>query len=271
MTPKELYESNLALIDRAITFVCRKNLLCGPEAEDFRQSVQVKLMENDYKVLRKWKGESSLRTYLVVVIQRHLLDWRNHQWGKQRPSAEAQRLGKVAMKLEELIRRDGLSVPVACEMLLTNHHVELSREELERIADALPQRPTRQTVGEEELKNHPADTEPPEERVLRGELRSEAQRLLAALEKVLRELPDDDRLVIEMCVLGNRKIAETARFLGLTEKEEKSLYRRREQILVRLRQGLEREGFTWEKVAELLGLGVGENETQESIGDPGAS
>jgi RNA polymerase sigma factor (sigma-70 family) len=252
MTPKELYESNLALIDQAIAFVCRKNFLCGPEAEDFRQSVHVKLLENDYKVLRKYKGQSSLKTYLVVVIQRHLLDWRNHQWGKQRPSAEAQRLGKVALKLEELIRRDGFSVPVACEILLTNHHVELSREELERIAAALPQRPPRKTVGEDELKDLPAQTEPPEERVRRGELHSEAQRLLAALEKVLRELPADDRLVIEMCVLGNKKIAEAARFLGLPEKP---LYRRREQILARLRQGLEAEGFSWEQVAELLGLG----------------
>ena len=253
MTPKELYESNLALIDRAIAFVCRKNFLCGPEAEDFRQSVHVKLLENDYKVLRKYKGESSLKTYLVVVIQRHLLDWRNHQWGKQRPSAEAQRLGKVALKLEELIRRDGFFVAEACEILLTNHHVELSREELERLADALPQHPPRPTtVGEDEIGDRPADTERPEERVLKGELRSEVQRLLAALEKVLGELPADDRLVIEMCVLGNRKIAETARFLGLTEKEEKSLYRRRAQILARLRQGLEREGFTWEQIADLL-------------------
>jgi len=252
MTPQELYESNLALIDRAIAFVCRRNLLCGPEAEDFGQSVHVKLLENDYKVLRKYKGEASLKTYLVTVIQRHLLDWRNHQWGKQRPSAEAQRLGKVALKLEELIRRDGLSVAEACETLLTNHHLKLSREELERMAAALPRWLPRWTVGEDEIKNRPAETERPEERILKEELRSEAQRLLAALEKVLGKLPADDRLVIEMCVLGNKKIAEAARFLGL---QEKPLYRRREQILARLRGGLEAEGFSWDQVAELLGHG----------------
>jgi RNA polymerase sigma factor (sigma-70 family) len=251
MTPQELYESNLALIDRAIAFVCRKKLLSGPDAEDFRQSVHVKLMENDYRVLRKYKGESSLKTYLISVIQRHLLDWRNQKWGKQRTSAEARRLGEVAVKLEELIRRDGLSVAEACEILLTNHHVEVSREELERMAAALPQHPPRRTVGEDELKNRPAETARPDERVLEGELRSEAQRLLAALEKALGKLPDEDRLVIEMCVLGSKKIAEAARFLGLPEKP---LYRRREQILARLRQALEKEGFSWEQVAELLGI-----------------
>jgi RNA polymerase sigma factor (sigma-70 family) len=252
MTPKELYESNLALIDRATAFVCRRNLLCGPEAEDFRQSVHVKLLENDYRVLQKFKGDSELRTYLVTVIQRHLLDWRNQKWGKQRPSAEARRLGKMALKLEELIRRDGLSTAEACETLLTNHHVDAPRAELERMAAAIPRRPPRRTVGEDELTNRPAETERPEERILEGQLRSEAQHLLTALEKALGELPADDRLVIEICVLGNKKIAEAARFLGLPEHP---LYRRREQILARLRQALKREGFSWKQVAELLGLG----------------
>src|SRR4051812_5477778 len=86
MTPKELYESNLPLIDRAIAFVCRKNLLSGPEAEDFKQSVHLKLMAEDYRVVRSFKGEASLKTYLICVVQRHLLDSRNQKWGKQRPS-----------------------------------------------------------------------------------------------------------------------------------------------------------------------------------------
>jgi len=251
MTPKELYESNLPLIDKAIAFVCRKNLLSGPEAEDFRQSVHVKLMEDDYKVLRKYRGDAVLKTYLIIVVQRHLLDWRNQQWGKQRASAEAQRLGKVAVKLEELIRRDGLSVAEACEILLTNHHVGISRAELERIASLLPQKSPRRLVGEEELEDRPAEVERPEEHILESELRSTHRRLLATLEKALGELPAEDRLVIEMCVMGGRRIADAARFLGLPEKP---LYRRREQLLARLRQALETEGFSWDQVAKLLGI-----------------
>lgn len=253
MTPKELYESNLPLIDRAIAFVCRKNLLSRPEAEDFRQSVHVKLIEDDYKVLRKYRGDAVLKTYLIIVVQRHLLDWRNQKWGKQRASAAALRLGKVAVKLEELIRRDGLSVAQACEILLTNHHVEISRAELERMAALLPERPPpNHPVGEEELEDQPAEVERPEGHIFEDELRPTYERLVATLEKTLAELPAEDRLVIEMCILGGRRIADAARSLGLPEKP---LYRRKEQILACLRRALENEGFSWRQVSELLGIG----------------
>jgi len=251
MTPQGLYEANLALIERAIAFVCHRNHLSGPEAEDFKQSVHVKLMEDDYKVFRSFRGDAVLNTYLIMVVRRHLIDWRNRKWGKKRPSAVAQRLGKVAVKLEELMRRDGLTAAQACETLIANHHVEISRAELERLALLLPQAPRHRLVGEEELDEQPAAVERPDERVLESELRPAHQRLLAALEKALGELPADDRLVVEMCILGGRRIAEAARFLGLPQKPP---YRRREQILARLRRALEREGFSWKQVAELLGI-----------------
>jgi RNA polymerase sigma factor (sigma-70 family) len=256
MTPQERYESNLPLIDKAIGFVCRRSLLSGPDAEDFKQSVHLKLIADDYRVLRKFKEESSLKTYLITVVGRHLIDWRTQKWGKQRASAEALRLGEVAVRLEELMWRDGLTTDQACETLLTNHRLALERAglrraDLERMAAVIPPRLPRRTVGEEELENRPAESERPEERVLESELRSTRQRLLAVLEKALRELPADDRLVVEMCVLGTKKIAEAARFLGLPEKP---LYRKREQILARLRRTLEKAGFSWKQVAELLGM-----------------
>lgn len=252
MTHQELYESNLPLIEEAIGWVCGRNLLSGPDAEDFKQSVHLKLMADDYRVFRRFKEEASLKTYLIAVVQRHLLDWRNHRWGKHRPSAEALRLGKVAVKLEELMRRDELSLSEACEVLLKNFRVEVPRAELERIASLLPQKPPRHLVGEEELDDLPAEGERPEGQVLESELRPTCQRLLAALEKALGELPAEDRLVIEMCVIGGRRLADAARFLGLPAKP---LYRRREQILACLRHALEREGFSWKEVAEVLGIG----------------
>lgn len=252
MTPKELYEANLALIDRAIGFACRRNHLSGPEAEDFRQSVHVKLIEDDYKVFRDLRDQRVLGTYLGLVVQRHLVDWRRRMWGTKRPSAVARGLGPAAVKLEALIRRDRLSVDKACEILLTNHHVDVSRAELERIASLLPlrQEPPH-LVDDQALAEQPADVKRPEEDVLASELRELYQRLLAALDKARGELPADDRLLIEMCVLRGRTIAEAARFLGL---RQKPLYRRLPQVLARLRKALEAEGFSWEQVSELLGI-----------------
>lgn len=239
---------DIAFIDRTIDLFCRRSHLSGPEAEDFRQWVYVKLMEDDFKVLRSFRAKGTLKTYLITVIQRHLLDWRNRKW---RPSAGAQRLGGVSLKLEELIRRDGLSVDEACETLLTNHHVDIPRAELERINSLLPLRTPRQLVGYDELDERPVAVERPEERVLESELGAAQQRLLAALEKALGELAADDRLVVEMCDLSGRTIPDAARFLCLSQEP---LYRRREQILARLRRSLETEGFWWKQVSEIFGI-----------------
>jgi RNA polymerase sigma factor (sigma-70 family) len=253
MTPKDIYEANLALVDRAIAFACRRKHLSGPEGDDFRQSVHVKLMEDDCKVFRSFRGDrgAALETYLAMVVQRHLVDWQRRRWGKWRPSAVARRIGGVAPKLDELIWRDGLSVDAACETLLTNHHVDVPRAELVRIAKLLPPRQDKQSVDDEELDGLPAAVERPEGRVLESELRPMHERLLAELEKALGELPADDRLLVEMCVIRGRTIAEAARFLS---RPQKPLYRRREQALACLRRALEAEGFSWKQVAEILGI-----------------
>ncbi len=254
MTPQELYESNIPLIDRVIRQVCRRSYVAGADAEDFRQSVHVKLIQNDYWVLRNFDGDSSLETYLRVVVRRHLLDWRNQKWGKLRASAVAKRLGKVAIRLEELMRRDRLTTDQAVETLLTNHRKELEAEgikraDLERMAVLIPPPQPREIVSDAVLENQPAKSRRPEEGVIESELALLYRRLIAALENALRKLPADDRLILEMCVLGKRKIADAARFLRLPQKP---LYRRLEKVLARMRETLEKEGFTRDEVAQLL-------------------
>jgi hypothetical protein len=74
-------------------------------------------MENDYRAIRAFAGRSSLHTYLLSVIAHYYQDWRNARLGKWRPSTEARRLGPVAVRLETLIGRDGLTLDQACELL----------------------------------------------------------------------------------------------------------------------------------------------------------
>jgi DNA-directed RNA polymerase specialized sigma24 family protein len=83
-------------------------------------------------------------------------------------------------------------------------------------------------------------------------LQTRHRRLLAVLDAALKELPADDRLLIEMCILRGRKVTEAARFLGLPAKP---LFRRRPQILARLKRTIETAGFSWKEIAELFGIG----------------
>jgi|SRR5438876_9252438 len=84
-----VFLSQLDLIERVIAFVCARQHVASTDADDFSSFVKLKFVENDYALLAKFEGRSSLRTFLTVVIQRLFLDHRITAWGKWRPSATA--------------------------------------------------------------------------------------------------------------------------------------------------------------------------------------
>src|SRR5262245_9404414 len=109
--------AQLALLAQVVRNVAKVGRLSRDDAEDFAQSVQLKFLERDYDVLRRFEGRSSLKTYLTVVVRRLLLDWQDHAYGKWRPTATALRLGPHAVQLERLVNRDAFTATEAV------HHV----------------------------------------------------------------------------------------------------------------------------------------------------
>ena len=61
--------------------VARRHRLPDHEADDLRSAVHLKFIENDYEVLRRFEGRSTLATYLTSIVTRQLLDNRNAEWG----------------------------------------------------------------------------------------------------------------------------------------------------------------------------------------------
>ena len=153
-----IFLAQLALIDRVIAFVCRRNHLNSTDAEDFASHARLRLMDDSYAVLRKFQGRSSLKTFLTITLQRIFYDYRIAAWGKWRPSAEAGRRGAVAILLERLIGRDGHTFEEAFEIITVNHRVAVSRADLERMAAALPPRMKRRMEQEDVLDALPSTT-----------------------------------------------------------------------------------------------------------------
>src|SRR6185369_4365613 len=140
MTREELFLSELATIERVIAWVCARRCLRGADAEDFASTVKLRIIENDYEILGRFEGRSSLRTYLSAVVNHLYLDYQTQRFGKWRPSAEARRLGTVALRLEVLLYRDGLTFEEACGVLQTDYGVAQSREALHDLSLQLPRR-----------------------------------------------------------------------------------------------------------------------------------
>lgn len=265
MSSDDLYLAHRAHIERAISHVCRRHRLSGPEGEDFASTARLALIENNHARIRAFSGRSSLQTYLIVVITRLFQDWRNAQWGKWRPSAEAQRLGPLAMKLETMTVRDKLTFEEAVETLRTNHGVTDDRAALEALYGRFPIRPGRSFTGDDALETIAAPNARADAPLAEAEAAVAATRATTALAGVLSKLPPQDRLIIKMRFDDDFGVAEIAKVLKL---EPKPLYRRIERLLIDLRRALEQSGLSLEAVKDVIadrGFDLADRETRGEV------
>jgi RNA polymerase sigma factor (sigma-70 family) len=245
----ETYLAHRPLIDRAIGAISRRQRLASVDAEDFAGLVRLHLLDDDCAVLRKFEGRSSLKTYLVSVITHLYQDWRNARWGKWRPSAEAKRLGPLAIHLERLIVRDRLGFDEAHEILRTNFKVTDSRQSLEAMAAQFPARTGRHLESDEALADLEASDARTDALLREREARDAARCATAALGAALKRLAPQDRIVLKMRFEDDFAIMDIARALHL---DHKRLYRRIGRLLTDLRGELERAGITAASAAEVL-------------------
>jgi len=245
---RALLEEHFDLVQKRLDHLSRRSGLPEHEADEFRSWALFRLVENDYRILGSWEGRSSFSTYLNVALVNLLRDYRIHVWGKWRPSAAACRQGREAVLLERLRFRDHLPLSEAINRVRTEHGSSLSSEELERIADSLPERRERRTVGEEQLLKVGVDGRV-EERVEGRESARLASRFRERLLTLLRALPDEDRLLLKLHFRDGLTIAAISPVLGLPQKQ---LYSRRDGCLKRLRRALLADELDSARMNELL-------------------
>lgn len=235
MTPPEQFLTNLPTIESLVQMVARQQRMTWAEAEEFASIVRLRLIENDYAIIRKFRGGSTLRTYLTVVIARQALDYRDACWGRWRPSRAARRLGRTAVTLEKLIVRDGLTADDAWK---TVPAVATARdtERLRTFAEGLQPRVRRQWINIDDLDESyaAACTEPRVNGMMSDD------RVTAALGRALRTLTPDDSRLLKLRFTDGLAISTIARQEGM---DQASLYRRVAALLRRLRRDLEGRGI----------------------------
>src|SRR5262245_39543245 len=145
-----LSPEEFSVLVQVIRDVARYGRLSADDAQDFAQTVHLKMLERRYHAFTQFSGRSSLRTFLTVIVQRMLLDWRRSRTGKWRLSTAARRLGPVAMALDTLLSRDGHSLETAVAILRTRPDAPASAE-IRGLAEQLPVRYRRQMVDVQAL------------------------------------------------------------------------------------------------------------------------
>lgn len=241
--PHTVSPSDFALLCDVVATVARHSGLPGDEAQDFSQHVHLRLLEKNYAPLAMFAGQSSFRTYLTVVVNRLLLDWRNARYGKWRPSAAAERLGPVAVDLDRLITRDGHDVDQAVSVVAA-HPGAPSAAALRAIAEQLPARMKVRAIVVDDLEPlHVGSFADP----IEAEQDAVAkQQLVRALKRACRMLPEADRYLLFLRFSRQMAVPAIAEELG---EPAKPLYRRLERIYAALRRTLSQQ-----PVSQPLGL-----------------
>src|SRR5688572_11836689 len=249
MTAQELYLQNLRSIERIAASVARRNHLRGDEAAEFTQEVRVRLLDDDYAVIRKFEGRSSFTTYLTTVIVRLFHQYRVEQWGKWRPSAEAKRLGDKAITLERLVTRDGFTFDEAVKVLTTPSGSQYTLPELEAIYVRLPHRGPRPiVVSGEILPDAVAVDAEADDRVETADRQRSARQAATAIDCLLESMDAEDRLILQMRFWDALKVPDIARRLHI---EQKRVYKRLDRLFGVMRGALERDGVTPRDIANL--------------------
>jgi RNA polymerase sigma factor (sigma-70 family) len=250
LAAERLFLEQLPAIERVVGALCRRHGLSGDDAEEFASMTRLKLIEDDYAVIRKFRGGSSLPTYLTVVAARLLQEHRIARWGRWRPSAESRRRGSVAIRLETMVRRDGLRLDEAAERLRTTGETALSDRELAALLAELPERPPLRPVEvAADLVPEAAALAQADDFVEREERAREQHDAQAALHEALAELNPEEQVIVRMRFWEGLSVADAARALG---HDQKPLYRRLERALEQLRAHLERRGLSRGDVMTLL-------------------
>lgn len=213
-------------IGAIVRHVARRHGLSPADADDLHGLVWLRLLDRDGAVVRRYRGESAFSTYLTRVISRLCLDWCAAEWGRWRPSTTARRLGAVAIELERLTTRDGLTFEEAVESIRTTLRVAVTRAELEHLRARLPARVRRTRVPETVLAALPtADQRAGDEQTERLEM----------LQHAVDGLPPQERYVIVRRYHHQWPAGAVAAELGV---ETKLVYRIQERAVRRLRQML---------------------------------
>ena len=249
MNYQRLLLDHLSVVDQIVRTTGRRRQLSAPELEDFSGFVRLRLIENDYAILRKFQNRSSMWTYLSAVIERLSLDYCADKWGRWRASAMAERLGPAAVVMDRLVLRDGHTLDEALEIVRSSHGFGVARADLLKIWAQLPKRVRTTDVGEEAA----AAVRSPrtsEERVEAAELHENLERISRALKASLDQLSAQERVVLALRFDQDMSMVQIAK---LTGSSVATLRRRLEKAVTLLRVSLSRSGLDRREIMALIG------------------
>jgi RNA polymerase sigma factor (sigma-70 family) len=241
-------ETHVPLIRRLTARAALRSRLPFDDRDELLSRVFLKLVSDDYAVLRAFEGRSSISTYLSSVIRRVCLDLWVSRAGKYRPTARLMREGPVAIAIAAMMRRHGLDLEQACRQYETTSGARLPEMTRRRLPATISAAPSRQFVPLDDVSL--AAPGPPCQDGDDQDVLEAGRRIRRALSSALQCLSRSDRLLLALKFSEAMPISKIARDLAV---EQKPLYGRFKRIYELLKTSLVRSGVTLTDVRQVVG------------------
>ena len=264
---REMINRHFQLIERQCFKAVRRQLknhgaLNNPvnienEAVELSNQVLDTLQRDDFRVLRQFKGDARLSTYLTTIIARQAVDMVRKKLGRSREKERAQKFGKTGMLIYEKMILQGCSIPEIYADLKSKEGIRESQEEIEIIAEKIkgkksaPLLPVEDdsTVKEGEKVNENgdfviADTHSdPQELLIEKQRKQNAGKII---KEIIGQLNGEERMLLRMRFPvaeeeTPEKVDRISDILGISKK---AVYKRITRILKKCRDILDQKGVT---------------------------
>lgn len=209
------------------------------------------LKADDFKVLRDFRGNAKLTTYLTTVISNLVVDIIRSRKGRSRAGDRARELGPVAEQLHKLVYGLGYTLADAHGHLVLSHGISDSEDELREMMHHIRGRDgaTHSVTtswphqGREVLVNDDVEVIVPDpakgadERLIDNQREQKREQIISTL---MEGLSGEERFILRLRFPtteneSNKSIREIAALTGQTEKSVDNRLRR---ILMRCRETL---------------------------------
>lgn len=249
MKSESSLEELLPSVNRAVDIVLQRRRRNKVFAEDFRAWVMLKVLERDGARLKGFRGESTLLTYLRVVVDRLYCDYLISVNGKWRRSKKTAELGTKAVELERLVYHDGFTLDQAVAVMQSRDG-RARESDLRALFAEIPNRHTRYFVGLESVAELRADPQFSADAILQeNEMEETGHKIRHSLASALADLPEQDWQILELRFAQGLRISLISQLLGL---KQRSVYGRVSRLLRLLKKKLEARGVGRSCVAAIL-------------------
>jgi len=210
LNPDRAWRGFAVLFEKRIEKAIREKFpFDSAQWDDLYQDISVRFMEDDYKRIRAYNGKDSFAGFIMVVVERLLLDIFRSKKGRRRLPASVARLPKLhqLIFIQAAWESVGTDPDRIANALLGKIKLVPSRGEIIAILDVLAEEISDyqrdQNGGEVPLPPDGSggdipDPTNPERELERKQREAQELRLKARIELEKLKLPDQDRLYLEL-------------------------------------------------------------------------